>query len=140
VAAHLASGVALDDLGSAIADPVRLTLPKARPTATGWEGEVIHIDHFGNVASNIRAEHLGKALLHKEKISIRLAGNTVDGLVNTFGERETGEVVALLGSTGNLVVSVVNGDAASALAVRIGDRFEVALPAEGVQKSPEADT
>jgi S-adenosylmethionine hydrolase len=46
-------------------------------------------------------------------------------MVNTFGERPDGKVVALLGSTGNLIVSVVNGNAADKLSVKVGDGIEV---------------
>lgn len=126
-AAHLAIGVPLQDLGTAFDNPVKLELPKPEKTAQGWRGEVIHIDHFGNAASNIRIETLGAALKEMDKISVRLGGVEIQGLVNTFGERALGELVALLGSTGNLIVSVVNGSAAQRLNVKVGDPFEVIL-------------
>jgi S-adenosylmethionine hydrolase len=46
-------------------------------------------------------------------------------MVNTFGERPPGELVALLGSTGNLIVSEVNGSAAARLNVKAGDAIDV---------------
>lgn len=125
VAAHLACGVPLPELGNPILDPVRLNLPQPQKTTAGWRGEIIHIDHFGNAASNIRIEHLGEALRQKEEIIVRLRGKEIRGLVNTFGERSPGEVVALMGSTGNLIVSVVNGNAASHLGIQVGDGIEV---------------
>jgi S-adenosyl-L-methionine hydrolase (adenosine-forming) len=124
VAAHLAAGIGLDQLGSSFSDPVRLQLPHPVRTAAGWLGEVIHIDHFGNVASNIRAETLGPALNEKGRIRVKLAGVEIQGLVDTFGEREESEVIALMGSTGNLIVSVVNGSAAARLGAKVGDPFE----------------
>jgi S-adenosylmethionine hydrolase len=45
--------------------------------------------------------------------------------VKTFGDRAPGELVALLGSTGNLIVSVVNGSAAERLQVKIAEPFDV---------------
>ncbi|GAB4484206.1 MAG: SAM-dependent chlorinase/fluorinase [Anaerolineales bacterium] len=126
-AAHLAMGVPLTTLGTAFDNPLRLELPKPEKTAAGWKGEVIHIDHFGNVASNIRVENLGEALKAKEKIHVRLAGIEIHGLVNTFGERAPGEVVALMGSTGHLIVSVVNGNAQARLNVKVGDPFEAVI-------------
>ena len=124
-AAHLAIGVPLKDLGMLFDDPVKLELPKMEKTAQGWKGEVIHIDHFGNAASNIRIETLGEALKEMDKIAVRLGGVEIKGLVNTFGERAVGELIALFGSTGNLIVSVVNGSAAERLNVKVGDIFEV---------------
>ena len=56
---------------------------------------------------------------------VKLNGVEINGMVNTFGERGEGEVVALLGSTGNLITSVVNGNAADKLRVKVGDKIEV---------------
>ena len=124
-AAHLAIGILLKDLGTLFDDPVKLEFPRPEKSANGWKGEVIHIDHFGNVASNIRIETLGEALKEMDKIAVRLNGVEIKGLVNTFGERAVGELIALFGSTGNLIVSVVNGSAAERLNVKVGDLFEV---------------
>jgi S-adenosyl-L-methionine hydrolase (adenosine-forming) len=126
-AAHISAGVPLVNMGTPFQDPVRLDLPKPQKTASGWTGEVIHIDHFGNVASNIRSETLGEALIEVNKITVRVGGENIRGLVHTFGERPEGELIALMGSTGNLVVSVVNGSAAARLNVKVGDIFEAVL-------------
>lgn len=124
VAAHLANGVPLSDLGTPISDPVRIHMPKPVKTEYGWCGEVIHIDHFGNIASNIRIENLGDAMQKKEQFLIKIKNLEVKGMVNTFGERPAGEWVALVGSTGNLGISVVNGNAATSLGVKLGDIIE----------------
>jgi len=125
VAAHLANGVSLQDLGRSFDNPVRLRLPKPEPTKDGWRGQVTHIDHFGNISTNLRAEHLGDAMREKENILVRLPGIEINGLVNTFGERSVGELIALIGSTGNLGVAVVNGSAAQKLDTTVGDEVEV---------------
>ena len=130
VAAHLAIGKGLPEVGSSVSDPVRLALPQPGLSPTGWQGEVIHIDHFGNLASNIRREHLTAWLDAPEKIVVRLCGKEIRGLAKTFGESPEGELVALFGSTGDLIVSVVNGSAAEALAAKVGDRCEAGRLAE----------
>ncbi|MBN1536690.1 MAG: SAM-dependent chlorinase/fluorinase [Anaerolineales bacterium] len=123
VAAHLASGVALEELGSPINDPLRLNVKQPQRTVYGWRGDIIHIDHFGNIHTSIRAEHLGDASV----ATIRLCGVNIHGLVQTFGERSSGELVALFGSNGNLIVSVVNGNAVRRLNARLEDSVEVFL-------------
>ncbi len=128
-AAHLANGVSLEELGTAFSDPVRLRLTKPVQTKQGWRGEIIHVDHFGNLASNIRVEDLGEAIRKKDKITVKVGNVEIKGMVNTFGERSGGEVVALLGSTGNLIVSAVNGSAALKLNVKVGDVIEAIIPA-----------
>ena len=125
VAAHLANGVPLQDLGTPFDNPVRLELPKPKRTERGWQGEVMHIDHFGNISTNIRVGHLGDALQEKERILVRLSGSEINGMVNTFGERPVGELVALIGSTGNLGIAVVNGNAMQLLGTKVGDSVEV---------------
>ena len=120
-AGHLAAGVALAGLGEAITDPLRLEFAQPERSAAGWRGEVIHIDHFGNISTNIRLEHLGKP----GRVQVRLGEAVIDGLVDTFGERLPGSLVALYGSTGNLIVAVVNGSAAGLLGSRVGDPVDV---------------
>jgi S-adenosylmethionine hydrolase len=126
VAAHLANGLSLAELGPPFRDPIRLELPKPEKTKNGWRGEVTHIDHFGNISTNIRVEDLGDAMKQKENIIVRLSGIEINGLVNTFGERPVGELIALIGSTGNLGIALVNGDAAANLGVKLGDEILVA--------------
>jgi hypothetical protein len=122
-AAHLAAGVALEALGTEISEPVRLELPQPKRRASGWQAEIIHIDHFGNLASNLLSEDLqGQTVA-----SVCLCGVNIEGLVQTFGQRPAGELVALYGSTGNLIVSVVNGSAAQRLGAKVGDPVEVEI-------------
>jgi hypothetical protein len=126
--------VPLEMLGTAIAAPTRLEIPAPRELEHGWQGEVIHIDHFGNISSNIRLEHLdehlGEYLNEHRQVVIRLGGTEIQGMVRTFGERPAGELVALFGSTGNLIVSVVNGSAAERLGTVVSDPVEVLLRAD----------
>ena len=67
VAAHLANGVSLPDLGTEFADPVRLQLPQPQRISNGWRGEIIHVDHFGNLASNIRVREFRRCHPNKDK-------------------------------------------------------------------------
>ncbi len=64
----------------------------------------------------------------KEKILVRLSGREIQGMVNTFGERPVGELIAFIGSTGNLGIAVVNGNAVQLLGTKVGDEVEVIYP------------
>lgn len=121
VAAHWAAGVSLEALGTPVDDPVRLAMPRPQPAPGGWRGEVIHIDHFGNLATNLRREHLAGV----ERLAVHLAGRSIAGLYRTFGEQPAGTLMALYGSTGSLIVSEVNGSAAARLGVDVGAPVEV---------------
>lgn len=60
-----------------------------------------------------------------ESIFVRLNGSEIKGMVNAFGDRPVGELVALIGSTGNLGIAVVNGSAQQRLGTKVRDRVEV---------------
>lgn len=122
-AAHLVTGVPLEKLGSSILDPVRLALPQPERTARGWRARIIHIDHFGNLSTNLYSEHL----TGQQITAVHIGSVTIHGIVRTFGERPQGELVALFGSTGNLIISVVNGNAALHLKATVGDLVNVSV-------------
>jgi S-adenosylmethionine hydrolase len=121
VAAHLANGVALKDLGDPIHDAVRQPIPQPQATGSGWRGEIISIDHFGNLRTNLESEQLQNL----RDIRVRIAGKEIHGLVRTFGDRAPGELVALIDSDNDLAISIVNGDAAQEIGVDIGAPVEV---------------
>jgi S-adenosylmethionine hydrolase len=121
VAAHLATGISLDQLGTEIVDPIRIEIPKPERVSRGWIGQVIHIDHFGNLATNLNINHLNKV----KEVVVKIKGEQINGLVSTFGERPVGELIALIDSSGSLAISVVNGNAAKVLQADVGDTIEV---------------
>jgi S-adenosylmethionine hydrolase len=58
VAAHLASGVLLNMLGAPITNPVRLEFSHPERKSFGWHAEVVYLDSFGNIVTNLKTEHL----------------------------------------------------------------------------------
>ncbi len=121
VAAHLAAGVPLSAVGSPISDPVLLLLSAPERTATGLRGEIIHIDHFGNIGTNIKREDVATL----GSVSVRACGQDVPGLSNTFGDKPPGELIAFINSIGELAIAVVNGNAGQRLNAKVGDVVEV---------------
>jgi S-adenosyl-L-methionine hydrolase (adenosine-forming) len=121
VAAHLASGVPLQDVGSPISDPVRLDLPLPVRTAQGWIGRVLAADIYGNIATNLYRSDLDGMTVKR----IRIAGEEIQGMVRTFGDRPVGELIALFDSDDELAISVVNGNAAERLKIGPGAEVEV---------------
>jgi S-adenosylmethionine hydrolase len=123
VAAHLAYGVPLNELGTTIRDPIRLQIPQPSPTPNGWIGQVIHIDNFGNLSTNLDNDHIKGS----QQLIVNIKGEQIIGSVSTFGDRSKGTLIALLDSSGSLAISVVNGSAAQLLNVRVGDQLEVLI-------------
>lgn len=125
VGAHLAAGVPLDAVGTPIDDMIRIEIPRPQKTSGGYHGQILHIDHFGNIATNLTREDLTGV----QKLRIRLRGEEIPGLYQTFGELPPGEIMALFGSTGSLIVSVVNGSAAARLGAEVDDEFDLVVDA-----------
>lgn len=123
VAARLALGTPLAGLGSPISDPLRLRLPEPTRTARGWQGEVIHIDSFGNLATNLTAGHIPAGA----RVKLQIAGTQIDGMVQTFSDRPSGALTALLDSSGALSIVMVNGSAAQLLDVGVAEPVTLTL-------------
>ncbi|OGO60640.1 MAG: hypothetical protein A2029_14770 [Chloroflexi bacterium RBG_19FT_COMBO_47_9] len=122
VAAYLARGITLEKMGSKIHDPIRLEIPHPEPIqGGGWRGYIIEIDTFGNLATNIDRSLLSPL----GEVQVRISDRYINQLVNTFGDRPPGTLIALYGTAHDLMISVVNGDAARELNVSIGDFVEV---------------
>lgn len=116
-AGHLANGAPLSSFGEPVSDLVLLDFLVPTRTDRGWQGEVISVDAFGNLACNFESHHF----VHPESVEIRIKERMVNGLSRTFADRQPGEVVALLDSFGQLSICVVNGSAENVLGVRVGE-------------------
>src|SRR3989449_83362 len=110
-AAELATGTALAHLGSPIADPYRVPLPAPHFDATAVRGEVIYVDRFGTLISNIPGGRV------EPGVRIKVAGTEVGVLRRTFGDVERGQLVAFVGSGGGGGIAGRGGRAARLLGV-----------------------
>jgi S-adenosyl-L-methionine hydrolase (adenosine-forming) len=113
-AARLAAGAALRDVGRPITDPYLSPLPSPRRSGEGWVGEVLYVDRFGSLITNLPDSIVGSG--------VRLTVGTTDvgPLRRTFGDVERGQLVALVGSGGTIEVAVRDGSAAKVLGVGVG--------------------
>jgi S-adenosylmethionine hydrolase len=123
-AAHLANGVPFSGLGTKINDPVLIEIPHPQRSANGWRGQVIEIDRFGNLCTDITRTELAGI----EQPLVHVSGKQLHGLARTFGDRPPGDLIALIGTHDDLIISVVNGSAARMLGARVGDAVEIETP------------
>lgn len=123
VAAHLAQGVELQKLGPVQRYIRKLRLPKPIRAADGsLRGEIIYIDQFGNLITNIRGATLTREPEGPgEQVQVRVKRREVTGLAGTYGDRDAGELLALVGSSGYLEIAVNQGSAAQLLGCEKGD-------------------
>jgi S-adenosylmethionine hydrolase len=117
-AAHLSRGGDAAELGAPLTRFVTLRNFEPTPDEHGFVGEVIFRDTFGNLITNISRAHLG----HTEcgSWAVEIAGERIKGILRTYGERPSGTLIALVGSSGWVEVAVVNGDAGRQLTAGAG--------------------
>jgi len=120
VAAHLSLGVKPAALGHPIDALEGLRMEEPVTRAGGLVGEILHIDAFGNLVSNIDEGGLSRFTRGRPFV-IRAGRKTVRGLKKGYWEGKKGEPFALLGSGGFLEISVREGNAQKALKVNRGD-------------------
>ena len=123
VAAHLANGVALAELGSPLPEPIRLELPQPQRVEGGWRCLVMAVDYFGTLQLNLTRADLADAPIK----TVEVAGIKIEGLCLAFGDRPPGSLMALMDSSDHLSIAVVNGSAAAHLNVRVGAEVLVSL-------------
>src|ERR1700683_5611022 len=115
-AAYLWRGVPITTLGPALRPTsiVQLVLPHPVESAREVRGEVIYVDGFGNLVSNIDrpvAEHFASLFRHKY-LYVRIRGAEAMRLLDAYGDASKGVPLAIFGSFGLLEVAIRDGNAA----------------------------
>lgn len=131
VAAHLACGVPLEELGENIDLETLhgLELSIVRLEGSGpWPVQVIHLDRFGNVITNL---YLPDRLPAATDLVVTARGRPIAGLRRTFADVLPGELLAYRGSSGYLELALRGGHAAALLELDLGDTLLVATEEKG---------
>jgi len=119
VAAGLSLDISLYEFGGKINSLHVLPIPKPSLDSEGnLVGKVLHIDRFGNLITNIRSGDLpGKDVM------IEAAGHCIQGISSYYAQNKG--VMAIVGSTGYLEISLRNGSACDLLGMVVGDEIRV---------------
>jgi S-adenosyl-L-methionine hydrolase (adenosine-forming) len=121
-AAHLAAGVSAVDFGPALDHWTRLEWPEVAKSRGEIRGEIIYIDHFGNLITNVSARDLDA--LGRQRLEVSLAEITIEGLAENYASAVK-EYAALLNSWGLLEISCFNGRADRRSGADVGDPVHV---------------
>jgi S-adenosylmethionine hydrolase len=127
-AVRLLDGQPPDSVGDPLATLAGLPWPMPLETPTGIHGEIIHIDAFGNLVTNLPASLLPQ--LHSAG-RLRVGPHEITTIVRTYGEAVPGTAVALVGSQGFIEAAIVEGRADERLNARLGT--PVAIDAEALR-------
>ena len=112
-AAWLAKGIELTALGRPAGAIHRLDLPQPDVDAEHIAGQVLRVDRFGNLITNIDRKTFEK--LAGAALEIRVGPHQISKVVSTYADAAPGEVVALFGSTDHLEIAANGSSAASSL-------------------------
>ena len=127
VAARLARLEPFESCGPVIGD--YRTLPIAEPR---WEqgilvGEIVYVDRFGNLITNLTPAHLegARSVAKRGGLLIRIGERSIDGLVNSYSEGTAEKPSALINSDGRLELFLKESSAADLFRIGRGGRVEV---------------
>jgi S-adenosylmethionine hydrolase len=124
VAARLSLGLSPDELGPPIDRLTELPCPEVQRVANQIDGEVIEVDSFGNLITNITREMLAGAP-NDESVSITCDEHQTQGLFTTYSDQPPMTLLALIGSGGKLELAIVDDNASMMLGVKRGAAVRV---------------
>lgn len=110
VAAALATGTDPDALGPRCTDVAPATVPEPVVEAHRARGEVVYVDHFGNLATNVPDGPLLRAARR-----VRVGDVTLDAVSPAYAAVPPGAPVAVVNSWGLLEIAVRDGSALGTL-------------------------
>jgi S-adenosyl-L-methionine hydrolase (adenosine-forming) len=128
-AAHLANGVPVADLGPEIDSStlVRVSVPEPEVGTSQLSATVLAVDRFGNVALNMRREHLDAiGLADGDRVEVRLVLDRYYAVVaGTFADAAPGELILYEDSYGLATLAISRGSAARLTGVAVGDQLRI---------------
>ncbi len=128
IAALLARGEAIAQVGPRLATPMRLPLGDPESRGDGLVGHVVFVDRFGNALTNLTAARIAEtwgADADDRDFVVHVLDRDIRGLSRSYGDAPVGTVVAILGSSGRLEIAQVGGAATERLGLGEGDAVTV---------------
>jgi len=119
VAARLSLGLSPDELGPRQDKIVEIDWPKVLQVPNRIEGEVIEVDSFGNLITNITRAMLD-SLPHRDCVLVTCQDHETQGIFSTFSDQPPMTFMAHVGSTGRLELAIVDENASAMLGVKVG--------------------
>jgi S-adenosyl-L-methionine hydrolase (adenosine-forming) len=126
-AAWLTKGQPIGSFGRLVPNYERLSIPDPAWDSHVMAGQIVYIDRFGNLISNLTAHHVKevRGFAKRSEPYIRIGGLTIEGLVRTYDEGAPDQPHALINSNGYVEVFLKKGRAAEHLMAARGTRVEL---------------
>ncbi|MGB8656217.1 MAG: SAM-dependent chlorinase/fluorinase [Candidatus Zixiibacteriota bacterium] len=123
VAAYLSLGVDVNEFGKPAKECLKLNIEEPKRTGTGLVGEVIHIDRFGNLITNIPV----RSIQNKRIAKIVVANREIARMSQPYFEIPLRKIGAIVGSSGFLEMAVNQGSAWKVSKARIGSPVKISF-------------
>jgi S-adenosylmethionine hydrolase len=133
VAAHLACGVAPTRFGPATTEIMRLPISPPQMGDNTISGEIVHLDRFGNIVTNITLDILA-GLTPGDDVSCRLHERLYRlRCCATYGAAAPGQLICLINSNGEFEIALPQGSAAAHVGAAVGQRLVLTPRAESTR-------
>lgn len=133
VAGFLSKGNKLSEFGPQVKHIEEISVPQPQKNNQKLTGQIIHIDRFGNLVTNIDIDTLQS---FSKGVKIRIKGMPVDGISASYQDVGFGKPLAIIGSFGYLEIAVNGASAENYFSLRKSDKIELEEPPEeGSRKS-----
>ena len=119
-AAHLSLGLSMDSFGPTVVDLTETTIPQPYVQGEVLCGQVIRVDHFGNLVTNISGREL-LDFLQSDPPRIEAGQLVIRKLSRVYADGEDGEPMALINSSNLLELAVNLGRASETIGLRNGE-------------------
>lgn len=123
-AVALAKGTPMAEIGELATDMVQLLNRQLRLNDHSVIGHVVHIDHYGNLITDITRESVD-AIGHGRPFTIHFAREVISQISNRFSQPEDGDCVVLFNRQGFLTIGINKGNAAELLGMYFDSMVEV---------------
>jgi S-adenosyl-L-methionine hydrolase (adenosine-forming) len=119
VAARLSLGLAPDELGRPLDGLIPLPWPEVQRVANRIDGEVVEVDSFGNLITNVTSAQLA-GVPTDESVTVACDEHATQGIFRTYSDQPPMTLIALVGSGGKLELAIVDDSAKIMLGVGVG--------------------
>ena len=126
-AAHLAGRVNPAEFGPEIHEITKPEFAKVTKRKNVLFGEVLHVDNFGNIITNVRETELARIRV-KERVNVELPDQKLKlKFCRAYADAKPQQPLALIGSHSYLEIAMNQGDAAAEFNTKVGDKVTVSL-------------
>lgn len=122
-AAHLSLGIPIGAFGDRLSSFIELSMPQVVRVQTRLEGEIVYIDGYGNLFTNISEHDL--AGWPVGQLAIAIGATIIRGLAPSYSSVKVNDLAALVNSWGMLEIAANQGNAQQICGAKLGDRVLV---------------